>query len=509
MDRLISILQFDSIGPLQPKSSKLTIALLVSTCCVFAVTTGYDAGLMNGVNMMPQYVDWFQLTTVTKSLSTCSSYIGWFIAALLMGPVVERTGRKGGIFISIILKLIGIALMASSQSVGMFIGGRIILGWAKGTAAIASSTHSDALSDKKRARSWLAETLPSHVRGRGLSITYSSLTCLILLFATPESPRWLAYHNREDEALKVVASIYSSGDDSCHVAIAQHREILNAMRQEQDSGQTLSYVEIVRTSNSRKRLILVVSVAVISMLSGNNIVSFYLGDMLTTAGLYNSHVQLQITIILNSWSLVCAMSGTFLTDKVGRKTLCLMACIMMTITMFLIGVLTKCLSPTITRFKVQYLIRILIHNVQSLEMEPIFPGFGIAPITQLYPPEVLNYSIRANGMAAWTLVVNFSGILYGKLTKWHRLLSTLALPIALAAIGWKMYIINGVWDALQALFVALVWIETKGLSLEDIDRVIDGNPPLNGLDPEGDYEKNDRKGPDLITEHVAQKKIDV
>lgn len=66
------------------------------------------------------------------------------------------------------------------------------------------------------------------------------------------------------------------------------------MRQEQDSGQTLSYVEIVRTSNSRKRLILVVSVAVISMLSGNNIVSFYLGDMLTTAGLYNSHVQLQI-----------------------------------------------------------------------------------------------------------------------------------------------------------------------------------------------------------------------
>lgn len=96
--------------------------------------------LRNGINMMPQYVDWFQLTTVTKSLSVCSSYFGWFIAAIFMGPVVECTGRKGGIFISVILKLIGIALMASSQSVGMFIGGRIILGWAKGTAAIASST---------------------------------------------------------------------------------------------------------------------------------------------------------------------------------------------------------------------------------------------------------------------------------------------------------------------------------------------------------------------------------
>lgn len=66
------------------------------------------------------------------------------------------------------------------------------------------------------------------------------------------------------------------------------------MRQEQESGKTLSYAEIVRTPNSRKRLILALSVAVISMLSGNNIVSYYLGDMLTTAGIYNSHVQLQI-----------------------------------------------------------------------------------------------------------------------------------------------------------------------------------------------------------------------
>ena len=42
----------------------------------------------------------------------------------------------------------------------------------------------------------------------------------------------------------------------------------------------------------------------------------------------------------------------------------------------------------------------------------IFQGsysVGITPITQLYPPEVLNYSIRANGMAAWSLVVNLCG----------------------------------------------------------------------------------------------------
>ena len=34
---------------------------------------------------------------------------------------------------------------------------------------------------------------------------------------------------------------------------------------------------------------------------------------------------------------------------------------------------------------------------------------GITPTTQLYPPDSLNYSIRANGTAAWSLVVNLCG----------------------------------------------------------------------------------------------------
>lgn len=65
--------------------------------------------------------------------------------------------------------------------------------------------------------------------------------------------------------------------------------------------------------------------------------------------------------------------------------------------------------------------------------------------------------------------------------------------------------INGAWDALQAIFVVFFWIETKNLSLEDIDRVIDGNPPLNGIDPEGHYDKKDTKDLNPITEHEVQK----
>lgn len=49
MDQLISIVQFGSIGPLQPKSSKLTITLLVTACCIFAVVCKLISSLGNDV----------------------------------------------------------------------------------------------------------------------------------------------------------------------------------------------------------------------------------------------------------------------------------------------------------------------------------------------------------------------------------------------------------------------------------------------------------------------------
>lgn len=44
-------------------------------------------------------------------------------------------------------------------------------------------------------------------------------------------------------------------------------------------------------------------------------------------------------------------------------------------------------------------------------------------------------------------------------------------PYAFAAIGWKFYMINAVWDIGQFIFVAVYWVETVGLTLEQIDDI--------------------------------------
>jgi hypothetical protein len=61
----------------------------------------------------------------------------------------------------------------------------------------------------------------------------------------------------------------------------------------------------------------------------------------------------------------------------------------------------------------------------------------------------------------------------------RRTFSTLVFPIALEAISWKLYMIVGSWDFLEFFFVLFLWVETKGLSLEEIDRLIDGKKHSN------------------------------
>lgn len=82
------------------------------------------------------------------------------------------------------------------------------------------------------------------------------------------------------------------------------------------------------------------------------------------------------------------------------------------------------------------------------------------PLIMLYPPEILNYTMRAYGVGLMEGLGNSFGLMiaYG-------------FPYAFAAIGWKFYMINAVWDILQFIFVAIFWVETVGLTLEQIDDI--------------------------------------
>lgn len=178
--------------------------------------------------------------------------------------------------------------------------------------------------------------------------------------------------------------------------------------------------------------------------------------MLTQAGVTDSTTQLEINIILNAWCLVVSLFGTVMADKLGRKTLASLSQGSLTIFIFIVGALTKVYGNSSNTSGIY-------GTVASIFLFQGSYSFGWTPLTVMYPPEVLNYSVRSIGMSWYTFLSNGMGLMV-----------TFAFPYALEAIGWKTYMINGAWDVLALVVILVTWVETRGRTLEEIDENLDG-----------------------------------
>ena len=277
---------------------------------------------------------------------------------------------------------------------------------------------------------------------------------MAVLMILPESPRFLIDRDRHEEALEVLAAINSNGDKESPIVLVQYREITDTIAWEKK--EQLSWRQAVSTKANRKRIILTTTFSIIVMLPGTNIITFYFGTMLSQAGITNATTQLEINIILTSWTLVVSLAGAWFADSLGRKTLCAISLGGQIITFYILAGLTALYGESTNKAGIYGTIAmIFLYNASY--------AYGITPLTVLYPPEVLSYNLRSVGMGLYTLTTKLSGLLV-----------TMAFPFALDAISWKTYIINASADVVMLAGVLWYWVETKGFTLEEIDKLFDG-----------------------------------
>ncbi|PVH78156.1 MFS sugar transporter-like protein [Cadophora sp. DSE1049] len=421
-------------------SSTVVSISLVLCSCITSTTLGYDASMMNGLNMLPSYTSYFHLNTATMSLATSSLWIGGALAGLSYGQVTDAIGRRNSLFWAAVMTLISVAIQSGAENTATFVIGRVLVGYGTSASTLTGPTY-------------LAETLPYHWRAWGVGllndcyyvggfiaagITYKTATfdstwawripsavqgifsvlCIVILPFIPESPRWLANVGRREEALTVIAQTYTNGDETAAVVLAQYQQIIDTIHYEREIGETLSLGQLFKSPVARKRIALALSVAMFSTISGNVIASYYLGTMLDNAGIVDVTDQLQINIALNVFCLCCALTGTYFSDLLGRRTTGIISTSLLTVFILIVGALTK---------------------------------------------EVLNYPIRATGMGIFTFVLNVAS-----------LLCVFSFPFALESFGYKTYLVNGAWDVLEIFFIWSYWVETSGKTLEEIDAVMDG-----------------------------------
>lgn len=115
---------------------------------------------MGSLNVMPEYTNYFDLTTATKSFNTAISYTGGAVAAFPAGFLVDWRGRKESILWSCIVTLIGAILQTSAVNIAMFIVGRFTIGMGMGVAATATPVY-------------VSETAPPKYRAFALGLYYA------------------------------------------------------------------------------------------------------------------------------------------------------------------------------------------------------------------------------------------------------------------------------------------------------------------------------------------------
>lgn len=76
----------------------------------------------------------------------------------------------------------------------------------------------------------------------------------------------------------------------------------------------------------------------------------------------------------------------------------------------------------------------------------------------IIPAEIFNTATRSKGVSLATMVSFAFNTMIGQVT-----------PVALAAVGWRYYLLFVICDVTNALFFYIFLPETKGLSLEAMD----------------------------------------
>lgn len=159
-------------------------------------------------------------------------------------------------------------------------------------------------------------------------------------------------------------------------------------------------------------------------------------------------------------SLGGAGIGSILSNKIGRRPQLLFGCLSMSACLVaLIGTTSqyhKGQSASLSNLTIAFIFFV-----------GIFHSGGVNPLVVAYPVECLHTNTRSKGMGINNFVLNAA-----------EFVNTYGTPIALANIAWKVYIVYAAWNIVQAVWVYLFFVETKGRTLEEMDNIFKAKNPV-------------------------------
>lgn len=440
--------------------SPLTFVALVALFGGFLF--GYDTAVINGAN---QYLkDFFKLTPFQEGLAGASAILGCIPGAMFAGFLSDRFGRRKILFLCAILYAASGLLSAVPTTFNQFLLARFFSGLGIGASSMICPVYIAEMSPTAwRGRlgslfqlgivSGIFLTLFINARIQGLgdaawnttqgwrwmlgAEVVPALLFLALLFVVQESPRWLIQANRETDARRILAAI--GGPAHAQAEIDAVRSVL-----QQEEGGFLELFD----RRFRRPLLIAVLLMACSQFSGINAIMYYSTKIFTTAGIGVSN-SFTASVIVGLVNLLFTFVAIALVDKAGRRRLLLVGLTLQVIALGAVGAMFK---SGVQGFG---LLLAIVSFIAAFAM-------ALGPIPWILSSEIFPTRVRGRAMSIANFVIWSS--CYVVAQTFPMLNDN---PNIGPALTFWTY---AACSALGLLFVALLVPETKGRSLEDIER---------------------------------------
>ncbi|KAI2628919.1 general substrate transporter [Xylaria nigripes] len=451
--------------------------------CIASATTGYDGSFLNSVQVFTQWQDYFGHPEGSQLGLIVALYQIGSVASIPLAPILcDNFGRKLPIIIGCVIMIVGAVLQAAARNIGEFMGGRVMMGFGNSLAQVASPMLlTEIAHPQHRGRLtavynclWNAGAITVSALSLGTNFIPStwawrvpalgqglpSVVQIIFIWFVPESPRWLMAHDKHEQALNILARYHANGNANHPTVQFEYIEIKETIKMEMEAKANSSYFDFFKTKGNRYRLIVLLSLGLFSQWSGNAIISNYSNVLYSQAGITSSLQKFGLQTGSTGLSLVISITMASLIERFGRRPMFLTA----TGGMFVVFVFWTLSSGLYGEHRLVGSDKALIFFIWG---HTVFYATAWSGLLIGYGIELLPYKLRAKGLMILNITIQTA-----------LLLNEYANPIAFEAFGlnhsWKLYIIYTIWIGLELIFVYFMYIETKGPTLEELAKIIDG-----------------------------------